>query len=478
MINFQNTYDTLPSQFFEKADAAEVSNPKLLAFNKELARDVLEIDLEGFSEAELAGLFSGQLMPESASSIAMAYAGHQFGHFNPQLGDGRALLMGEVLNSKNQRFDVQLKGSGQTPFSRRGDGKSSLGPVIREYIVSEAMFALGVPTTRSLAAVSTGDNVVREELLPGGVFTRVAASHIRVGTFEFFAARRDLESLRALLDYTIERHYPEIKKSDSPSYYQDFIRAVANKQSALVSKWMSLGFIHGVMNTDNMSVSGETIDFGPCAFMDNFKLDRKFSSIDRDGRYAYNNQIPIAKWNLSALASTLVLLIDKDEETATKLIQDCFVGLDELYQKAYLDEMVKKFGIFSPTETDNEIIQLFFAYLEKEDLDFTLSFRELTDDLDSFKKSPEFFSLLEARLNSQTESRDESIALMNSVNPRFIPRNHQVERAINEAYKGNLETFNKLNECLKNPFTEQSEFSEFALAPKRGEWMEVTFCGT
>jgi len=481
MINFNNTYNTLPERFFTESTPENISNPTLLAFNKDLAQDILELDLEQYSDDELAKLFTGQIIPDSAASIALAYAGHQFGNFVPQLGDGRAVLLGEILNSKNQRFDIQLKGSGRTVFSRGGDGKSSLGPVIREYIVSEAMYFLGVPTTRALAAATTGDHVQRETSIPGGVFTRVAASHIRVGTFEFFAARRDNEGIKLLTEYTIQRHYPEIAIGNNPNYAIDFLKAVAQKQSTLVAKWMSIGFIHGVMNTDNMSISGETIDYGPCAFMDNFSFTKTFSSIDRRGRYAYNNQLNVAKWNLSCLASCLIPLIDEDEKTAVNILEETFANVDDLYQKKHLDCMSKKFGIFNANESDIDLIDSFLKYLEEEDLDFTISFRTLTDEPNNLKQSDlfkSFFDKWQARLSEQTESQDQAMALMQKSNPVFIPRNHQVERAIQGAIQGDLTIFKDLIECSKTPYLKQTQFDQYTKAPLIEQRVQATFCGT
>ena len=377
MINFDNTYLNLPDIFYAKSIPAKVSNPSLLEFNSEFASEELGLNLEYLNEYELANLFTGQVLPDSASSIALIYAGHQFGQFVPQLGDGRALLLGEIVTPKGHRYDIQFKGSGKTPFSRNGDGKSTLGSVIREYIVSEAMHFLGVPTTRSLAAAVTGDLVYREQPLPGGVFARVASSHIRIGTFEYFAARNDLESLKLLVNYSIERHYPDIK--DQENIYLSFLQKVAYSHAYLVAHWMSFGFIHGVMNTDNMSISGETIDYGPCAFIDNFAFKRVFSSIDQYGRYAYSNQIPIAKWNLCRLASCLTPFIHNDKKQAITICEDSINSYFHIYEEKWIEAMGKKFGLFSSQTEDQALINNWLQYLEDEDRDFTLSFRKLSE---------------------------------------------------------------------------------------------------
>ena len=487
MINFDNTYINLPTNFYHKSYSQKFKNPKLIAYNKDLA-DELGIDLSSLSEKDLAQIFSGQLTPEGAQPIALAYAGHQFGHFVPQLGDGRALLLGEVLNSDNQRFDIQLKGSGPTYYSRRGDGLSSLGPVIREYILSEAMSYLGVPTTRSLAAVETGEEVYRQEVLPGGVFTRVASSHIRVGTFQFFAAQGDFESIRELADYTINRHYSYLLTQHSNrNIYLRFIEEVAEKQSHLVSKWMSLGFIHGVMNTDNMSIVGETLDFGPCAFMDNYSYSKVFSSIDAQGRYAYNNQTSVAKWNLYRFAECLVPLVDSNIDKAIKLIEETVNGLTHIYNEKTVNQLIKKIGLFEiiNTEKDEELVLTFLEYLQENELDFTLSFRKLSlsicDPEVTFLKTDlyeKFEVVWRQRLEIQGKTNTEVVNLMNSVNPVFIPRNHQVENAIKAALNGDYSIFNEMNECLKKPFKDRERFNKFKKAPLPEEEVNATFCGT
>lgn len=479
MINFDNTYLNLPERFYAEVTPEKVSKPFLLAFNREFASEELGLNLDTLSKRELADLFTGQVLPDSASSIALAYAGHQFGHFVPQLGDGRALLMGEIVTPKGRRYDIQLKGSGHTPFSRNGDGKSSLGPVIREYIVSEAMHFLGVPTTRALAAAATGDSIFRDQPLPGGIFTRVASSHIRIGTFEYFAARDDLAGLKLLVNYSIDRHYPEIK--DQKNIYLSFLQKIAHTHASLVAHWMSFGFIHGVMNTDNMSISGETIDYGPCAFMDNFASNRVFSSIDRNGRYAYNNQIPIAKWNLYRLANCLIPFIHNDQKQAISIIEDSINSYSHIYEEKWMETMGKKLGLFSSEAEDQALINNWLQYLEDEDLDFTLSFRKLSESSNGLKETSrfkDFSSKWHKRLENQPQDLRESRDLMNSVNPVFIPRNHQVERAIQSAFEGDLSIFKDMNHLLKNPYVDQPKFEAYKVAPKPDERIEATFCGT
>jgi uncharacterized protein YdiU (UPF0061 family) len=487
MINFQNTYSLLPKHFYAEGSADTLDKPGLIAINHSFAEDELGLTLANYSDSELEQFFSGQNLPEEIKPIALAYAGHQFGHFNPQLGDGRALLLGEVLTPKGKRFDIQLKGSGATYFSRGGDGKSPIGPVIREYIVSEAMHHLGIPTTRALAAVASGEDVGREELLPGGIFTRVASSHIRIGTFEFFFCRQDLDGLKKLADYTIDRHYSEVKSNlkSEENIYLKLLESVAKKQSTLVASWMSVGFIHGVMNTDNMTISGETIDFGPCAFIDDFLFNKVFSSIDRNGRYSYSNQLEIAKWNLYKFAETLIPLIDNDQKKAIEILKVELEKYSAFYDENWLLKMRPKFGLFGAMEGDKELINTWLQYLEDEVLDFTISFRDLTDtmndtknDLDKKTASNSFYFLWQERLKGQSETIDDSQKLMNQVNPIFIPRNHQVERAIQLANKKDYSIFEELNELLQNPYCEQPKFEKYKLAPTPEEIVEATFCGT
>lgn len=426
------------------------------------------------SEEELAQIFSGAKTLEGSEPISLAYAAHQFGHFVPQLGDGRALLLGEIIDPEGRRFDLQLKGSGQTIYSRNGDGRSALGPVLREYILSEAMHKLGVPTTRALAAVLTGEEVYRETPLPGAIFTRVASSHLRIGTFQFLSARRDISGLKALLDYAINRHYPEIESEENKALL--FLRKVATAQTKLVAHWMSLGFIHGVMNTDNMSISGETIDYGPCAFMDHFDYDKVYSFIDRHGRYAYGNQPKILMWNLSRLADCLIPLINAPEAEAIEMLNQELMTLPRAFEKEFNERMALKFGL-DYQAGDEEIIKSFLEYLQAENLDFTLSFRKLGKD-ESFYPQSEAFKRFDSLWRARIRIDDDLKEKMDSINPLFIPRNHLVENVIQEALKGNFETFHEMNKVLENPFSEQSDYSHYTQPPKPNEVVKNTFCGT
>ncbi len=484
MFHFDNTYIKLHEDFYQKVWPSSAVAPELITFNKELARE-LGANFESMDEQELVNVFSGKEILPNSVPIAQAYAGHQFGHFVPSLGDGRAILLGETVTPKGLRFDIQLKGSGRTPFSRRGDGCSALGPVIREYIVSEAMHALKIPTTRALAAVTSGDQVFRENSVPGGILTRVASSHIRVGTFEYFSCRDNLSAVKQLADYSINRHYPELKTSDN--CYLDFFKAVAKRKLSLVAKWMSVGFIHGVMNTDNTSINGETIDFGPCAFMDQFNYEKVFSSIDRNGRYAYQNQASMALWNLSSLANCLVPLMDKTPDEMSTVFEEEFERLSEYFTSLWVQEMGKKLGLFSVTEEDKGLIHNWLHYLEKEGLDFTNSFQDLitllshSESQTLFKRTTElehFVSSWEQRLAQQSQDREASKNLMQQSNPVFIPRNHQIEKAIAEGMEGNYEHFHRLNLVLANPFTNQDEHQDLKEAPKESEVVHQTFCGT
>ena len=449
-----------------------VPAPKLLAWNERLA-DELGLNDLGTNDEQLAQFFSGNLIPEGAEPIALVYAGHQFGHFVPRLGDGRAVLLGEVVDKCGHRRDVQLKGSGRTPFSRGGDGKSSLGPVIREYILSEAMHALGVPTTRALAAVLTGEQVYRESPLPGGVLTRVASSHIRIGSFEYFAALGDVEALKTLADFAIERHAPEVAEGDRP--YLVFFARVVEAQAALVAHWMDIGFIHGVMNTDNTTVSGETLDYGPCAFMDEFNSAKVFSSIDHGGRYAFDHQPEIAHWNLARLAECLLMIDDGQPELEQQLAR-----VKPLFEQHYHARMCRKLGLLGEDAGDKELIREWLVYLQSKELDYTMSFRELAERTsgEGAPRFGEFEGKWLQRIARQKQDPAAVSASMNAVNPLFIPRNHQIERAIQAAIDGDLSIFNELCEVLANPFEEQPEFARYADPASIGERVASTFCGT
>ncbi|MEM1175781.1 MAG: YdiU family protein [Pseudomonadota bacterium] len=469
-----NTFATLPESLFARVAPVPVVAPSLLAWNAPLADELGLADLATSDEA-LAELFSGNRLPDGAEPIALAYAGHQFGYFAAQLGDGRAVLLGDVLDKHGRRRDIQLKGSGQTPFSRRGDGRSSLGPVIREYLLSEAMHALGVPTTRALAAVQTGEQVYRELPLPGGVFTRVASSHVRIGTFEYFASRSDIDSLKALADFAIQRHAPALADAERP--YLEFFSHVLNAQLSLVAHWMDLGFIHGVMNTDNTSVSGETIDYGPCAFMDEFNASKVFSSIDHHGRYAFDQQPHIILWNLTRLAECLLLLDDGKEDFEAELGR-----VLPLFETRYFARLVRKLGLQGDGEdaADRQLVRDWLAHLQTHALDYTVSFRELADRvaIDGDPRFGEVELAWRQRLLKQPRDPSEVREAMNAVNPRFIARNHQVERAIQGAIDGDLSVFNELREVLAKPFTEQPAFDAYAVPPRPEERVTRTFCGT
>ena len=469
MLIFDNTYTSLPDRFYSKTDPAHFSNPSQIIFNTELAEH-LNINLDQLTDTEKAEYFSGQKVFKNAAMISMAYSGHQFGHFNPRLGDGRAILIGEIKNNRNERFDIQLKGAGPSIFSRRGDGFSSLGPVLREYLVSEAMFHLGVPTTRALCAVTTGDQVYREDILPGGVLTRVASSHIRIGTFEYFASRNDIEGLKRLTDYAIDRHYPEVKHSREQ--IEGLISAVAQRWAYLVAKWMSLGFIHGVMNTDNMAISGETIDFGPCAFMDTFKENQVYSFIDRNGRYAYNNQINIAKWNLSRFVSCLLPLLDQSEEKAVEKGNDVLQKLYPIYDEAWLKAMSSKLGIENLLESDVDLIHKWLSFLENNQLDFTNSFYKLTYETEFFKHFSGFEEFEQQRIKRTSAN---ALGIMTQHNPRVIPRNHLIEEVIKEGVTGKFEKFKELHKLLLKPYGQGEDETP---PPTKNQVIQNTFCGT
>ncbi|TXI00392.1 MAG: YdiU family protein [Rhizobium sp.] len=486
-VAFDNSYARLPPQFFADQVPTPVAAPKLIKFNEMLARE-LGLDVDAL-RLDAATIFSGNELLPGSRPIGMAYAGHQFGNFVPQLGDGRAILLGEVKDRNGRRRDIQLKGSGPTPFSRRGDGRAALGPVLREYIVSEAVHALGIPTTRALAAVTTGEPVYREEALPGAVFTRVAASHIRVGTFQFFAARGDTESVRLLADHVIARHYPEIRDRANP--YLALLEAVSERQAALIARWLHVGFIHGVMNTDNMTVSGETIDFGPCAFMDAYDPATVFSSIDRNGRYAYANQPAIGQWNLARLGETLIPLIDPSADAAIDLANVVIKAYGERFQAHWLAGMRAKIGLASEEDGDLELIQSLLATMQQQDADFTLAFRrlsalaadeEVTDFAATFNDPQSIAPWLERwreRLGRDPQTPAARAAAMRRINPAFIPRNHRIEQAIEAAVEdGDFSLFEALLTVLSTPYRDQPAFAPYAEPPLPTEQVLQTFCGT
>ena len=487
---FDNSFARLPGRFFARQAPSPVVAPRLLRLNVALAK---ELGLDPMALATPAGtaILAGNALPEGAASVALAYAGHQFGHFSPQLGDGRAVLLGEVVDRAGVRRDVQLKGSGPTAFSRRGDGRAALGPVLREYIVSEAMAALGIPTTRSLAAVATGEAVRRETMLPGGVLTRVAASHIRVGTFQYFAAREDGEAVRLLADYAIARHYPEAAGAENS--YRAFFQGVVARQAALVARWLHVGFIHGVMNTDNCSIAGETIDYGPCAFMDGYDPAAVFSSIDRDGRYAYGNQPRIAHWNLARLAECLLPLLHGDADVAVALAKEDLGAFGPAFQEAYLGGLRAKIGLTgTATDGDEALVEGLLEIMAAARADFTLTFRGLADlvvedrgevaaGMGFADPAPLFAwaGAWRARLAGDGIEPAARAAALRAVNPLYIPRNHMIEAAIVAAVeRDDLAPFEALCEVLASPFARQPGRELFAAPPRPDEVVHQTFCGT
>ncbi|WP_395517272.1 protein adenylyltransferase SelO [Pseudorhizobium flavum] len=487
LFQFDNSYARLPERFYASVYPEPVEGPVLLKFNEGLAEE-LGIEADVTDPQRLAAIFAGNVVPQGATPLAMAYAGHQFGSFVPQLGDGRAILIGEVVDRNGTRRDIQLKGAGPTPFSRRGDGRAALGPVLREYILSEAMHALGVRATRALAAVTTGEQVYRETPQPGAVFVRVASSHVRIGTFQYFAARQDVDGLRTLADYVIERHYPELREVEKP--YLELLRAVAFAQADLVARWLGVGFIHGVMNTDNMTLSGETIDFGPCAFLDEYDQMKVFSSIDQGGRYAYRNQPGIAQWNIARLAECLLPLIDEDQDKAVLTANHVLSEFGQRFQAAWLSVFRNKTGLSSEEEGDGELVQALLAAMQDGEADFTLTFRRLCDVaagageeafLSSFKEKDKATTWLETwrqRLERERASQEERAAAMRAVNPAIIPRNHKVEEALAAANYGDLSFFNRLLQAVERPYEYRPEFEAYTVPPKPEERVLQTFCGT
>lgn len=484
-FNFDNTYSRTFEDFFVRSPAAPAPAPKLLQFNHALAEE-LGLDPVALDSEAGAEIFSGNAIPEGAEPLAQAYAGHQFGGFAPQLGDGRALLLGEVIDTRQRRRDIQLKGSGRTPFSRGGDGKASVGPVLREYLIGEGMHALGIPTTRALAAVTTGEHVYRETPLPGAVLTRVAASHIRIGTFQFFAARGGVDKVRELADYAIARHYPDTADAENP--YLAFFAAVTNAQASLVAKWMHVGFIHGVMNTDNMTISGETLDYGPCAFMDTYAPGTVFSSIDRQGRYAYANQPAILPWNLTRFAETLVPLVDPDQDRATELLTDAIQQAQPLYETHWLAGMRSKIGLSTEDPNDLDLVNDLLWVMKDGHADFTLVFRRLSQALrgdndavqNLFDQSGAFdvwARRWRKRLEQEGVDAETRAQAMDRVNPIYIPRNHKVEEALAAAVgHEDMKPFTKLLDVLSHPFDEV--VGNEAYAEPVPDPSYKTFCGT
>jgi uncharacterized protein YdiU (UPF0061 family) len=478
--HFDNTYSKLPKSFLENIKPVPVKDPKLIILNKNLAEQ-LNLDFSKFSDTDLAQMFSGNSLPEGSETIAQAYAGHQFGHFT-MLGDGRAVMLGEHLDKENKRFDIQFKGSGRTSFSRSGDGRAVLGPMLREYIISEAMHALNIPTTRSLAVVSTGEEVIREQMLPGAILTRVASSHIRVGTFQYIAATQNADDLKTLFNYTIDRHYPEIK--DSKTKALDLLNLLMQKQCELVINWMRVGFIHGVMNTDNMTVSGETIDYGPCAFMDYYHPQTVFSSIDQNGRYSYNNQPRITKWNLARFAECIIPLIDQDEQKAISIATETINNFEKLYEEKWLNMMRDKLGLFGEDKDDKHLIFELLTWMENNKADFTNTFcnlMEIQSIKDPIYQNQEYLNWTakwKKRLEKNNTEKEKYLELMRSVNPIFIPRNHKVEEALKDASENKLETLNQLLEVIKYPYKDNGMLKDYQqpMSNENGDYK--TFCGT
>jgi len=486
-LDFRHTYSALPSRFYVRVNPTPVPDPRLIVFNTRLAED-LGLDPKIF-EPEAAAIFSGNRLPDDADAIAMAYAGHQFGVFVPSLGDGRAILLGEHQGRDGILRDVQLKGAGRTPFSRNGDGRAVVGPMLREYLISEAMHALGVPTTRSLAVVSTGEKVFRDGgALAGAVLTRVAASHVRVGTFQYFAARGDQDAVRELLDYVIARHYPAAREADVPALA--VLKEVMQRQIALITDWMLLGFIHGVMNTDNMAISGETIDYGPCAFMDSYDPKTVFSSIDHNGRYAYANQPVIAQWNLARFAETLLFLMDPDPENAVTIATEVLEPFIAQFDERFLAGMRRKIGLSSAREGDADLVRRLLTLMRHSQADFTLTFRTLAQVAENPAEESGLRELLaqaselhgwlrdwRERLASDPQAVAERVASMREASPAFIPRNHRVQAALDAADAGDYSLFRKLLGICLRPYDDQAELSEYSQPPQASERVLQTFCG-
>ena len=486
-MQVDHSYARLPSAFFQSWQPSPVANPEWLALNEPLATQ-LGLPEPYWRSAVGLAVFAGNQLPDWAEPLAQAYAGHQFGQYNPRLGDGRALLLAEVIDRDGQRFDIQLKGSGPTPFSRGGDGRSPIGPVIREYLVSEAMHVLGVPTTRALAAVASGEVVYRDDAMPGAVFTRVASSHLRIGTFQYIAAQGEPEHIQQLADYVIARHYPSCQEQENP--YLALLEQVISKQAQLVAHWMRLGFIHGVMNTDNTTISGETIDYGPCAFLDQYRADKVFSSIDRRGRYAYSNQPPIALWNLARLAESLLTLIADDEHVAVESATEALQQFQPQYETLWLQHMAAKLGIAETDPADKALIDDYLALLEQQEVDFTLAFRYLSAELTVdnseicsalFSEQDSFASWRQRwleRLAQQGQDNKTVAARMDHVNPLLIPRNHLIAQAITQAEDdGDLRLFNRLHKAWQTPFSSSAD-PDLIAPPKPEEVVQRTFCGT
>ena len=477
---FDNTYSKLPNYMLSKINPTPVKNPETVIFNHDLSKDI-DLDFSKIKNQDIASIFSGNKLPEGSETISQAYAGHQFGYFTI-LGDGRAHMIGEHITKSKKRLDIQFKGSGQTPYSRNADGRAALGPMLREYLISESMYNLGIPTTRSLAVIKTGEDVIRETNLKGAILTRVASSHIRVGTFQYALISKDEKILKALFDYTINRHYPKLKESLFPAL--ELLKIVLDKQIELVCNWMRVGFVHGVMNTDNMTISGETIDYGPCAFMDSYDPRTVFSSIDKHGRYSYFNQPIITKWNLERFAESLLPLIDDDNKVAIKIVTDVLKEFPEKYKKNWIGMMKKKLGLISENPKDEELIIELLSLMHKNKADYTNTFCYL---MNQYKLKNEIYNesqfilwkkKWEQRINLNNSCLKKSLKIMRTVNPLVIPRNHLVEEALNHATeKNSLNKINELLKVLKDPYNSNSETSKYQ-STQFSEKNYVTYCGT
>ena len=492
-FQFDNTYAKLPERFYARLNPTPVRKPGLIKINRLLANNI-GLDPNFLETTDGINILAGNQVPNGADPIAMAYAGHQFGGWVPQLGDGRAILLGEIIGTDGFRYDLHLKGSGQTPFSRNGDGRAWIGPVLREYILSEAMESLGIPTTRTLAAITTGETIFREKTYPGALLVRIARSHIRVGTLQYFAAKKDTDALELLSNYIIQRHFPEIQNSTNP--YIALLESVMSLQAQLIAKWMAVGFIHGVMNTDNMSLAGETIDYGPCAFMDNYHPGKVFSSIDQMGRYAYGNQPIIAHWNLSCFASAILSLISNNEKIAIEAATQTLNQFPKLYENAWSSAFCSKIGLFNQQKDDSDLVKELLDCMSENKADFTLTFRNLCHLFEEADKESDvhdncFTSLFEdqaaskewlmkwrQRLTLENKIDSKRQKGMRAVNPAYIPRNHRVEEVILAALKGDFSPFEKLNNVLSKPFSDQTENIEFQRPPRPEEIITKTFCGT
>jgi uncharacterized protein YdiU (UPF0061 family) len=478
---FDNSYTRLPELMMSRVKPVKVQSPKLIVLNHKLSKE-LGLNFKSLKDVDIASLFAGNILPKGSETIAQAYAGHQFGHFT-MLGDGRAHVLGEHLTPNNKRFDIQFKGSGRTPYSRGGDGKAVLGPMLREYIISESMNALNISTTRSLAVVTTGENIMRETSLPGAILTRVASSHIRVGTFQYIAMKNEIETLKNLVNYVVNRHYPELIKVNNQAI--ELLKVVIDTQINLVVDWMRVGFIHGVMNTDNMAISGETIDYGPCAFMDNYDPRTVFSSIDHQGRYCFINQSLIAHWNISRFAETLIPLLDNNEKKAITIGEEIINSFNKKFQSQWLSMMRQKLGLFGEKNNDENLVNNLLSLMHQNNVDYTNTFGDLMKDKlpnNSFYKLQKFSDWFKEWKNRQSQNRNPkelSLSLMRSANPYVIPRNHKVEEVLTAASgSGNFEPMNKLLKELNKPYDYRDDANEYRELPKTSNIQYQTFCGT